>query len=275
MLAAAQVNWGADQVASIEIARPGTPSAVVELRRRGAASLLDRGASERMRFSGADGQPLPVPAAADASDPGMVYNVMTALHLIRFADPLVRWIFFFLGLTGTFMAASGLVLWVVKREPERKKLGRTPASHRLVQILNVAGIAGMTAAIGALFWANRLIPADLAGRSGREIQAFFVVWGLCLLHATTRPHRAAWREQLWFGAALFGLAPVLNAWTGTVHLGQAIQQGNALLAGIDLTLLALGITLAAIARKVGMHRPLTARRPQARSPAATHREAEA
>lgn len=266
MLAAAHASWGRDQVSSIDITRPGTPQSVIELRRRGTATLLDPRASDRMRFSGADGEPLPIPEPAQASEAGMVYNVMTALHLVRFADPLVRWIFFLLGLTGTFMAASGLVLWVVKREPERKKLGRTPVSHRVVQILNVSGIAGMTAAIGALFWANRLIPADMAGRSVKEIQVFFAVWGLSLLHASLRPHRAAWREQLWFGASLFALAPVLNAWTGTIHLVSALQQSNALLASIDLTLLALGITLAAIAHKISKSRSVDVKRPRVVAP---------
>jgi len=268
MMDAARAAWGPDQVASIAVTRPGTPQAVVELRRRGADSLLDRGASERLRFA-ADGSLLPAVPPAAATGPGMVYNVLTALHLVRFADPVVRWIFFLLGLTGTFMTASGLVLWVVKREPDRRKLGRTPAGHRLVQVLNVAGVAGMTAAVGALFWANRLIPADLAGRAQWEIHAFFAVWGASLVHAALRPHRAAWREQLWLAAALFGLAPALNAWTGTLHLFDALGRGDGLLAGMDLTLLALGLTLAAIARKVGLYRPppLPATRARAARPA--------
>jgi len=273
MLAHADIAWGPGQVASISVTRPGTAQAIVELRRRGTGSLLDRGQPDRLRFRGADGQTLPAEASAEPSGPGMVYNVLTALHLVRFADPVVRWIFFLLGLMGTFMAASGLVLWVVKREPDRRKLGRTPAGHRLVQVLNVAAVAGMTAAVGALFWANRLIPAGLPGRAQWEIHAFFAVWGLSLLHAAVRPHRAAWREQLWLGAALFALAPLLNAWTGTSHLLGALRHGDGLLAGIDLTLLALGLTLAAVARKVGLHRPPPAPAARARPPRAAPRPA--
>ncbi|HCN70978.1 MAG TPA: hypothetical protein DIS96_04400, partial [Pusillimonas sp.] len=54
MLAQAQARWphGVDH---ITVTAPGTNQAVVELRERGASSLLDRGRNERMQFNGASG----------------------------------------------------------------------------------------------------------------------------------------------------------------------------------------------------------------------------
>ena len=69
----------------------------------------------------------------------------------------MRWLLFLSGVVGTVMAATGMVLWVVKRLPERRKLGRTPFGYWLVEVLNVGSIAGLSVATAAYFWMNRLL----------------------------------------------------------------------------------------------------------------------
>ncbi|MFX5743248.1 PepSY domain-containing protein, partial [Acinetobacter baumannii] len=74
-------------------------------------------------------------------------------------------------------------------------------------------IAGLSVAMTAYLWGNRLLPAGLTERAAWEIHLFFAVWALTLAHAVLRPAKAAWIEQLWAAAALLALLPVLNAVT--------------------------------------------------------------
>ncbi|GAA4323563.1 PepSY-associated TM helix domain-containing protein [Pigmentiphaga soli] len=241
MLAEAGRRWPGRSVGTIVVNRPGTDRATVELREHGGRSLVDRGASRRLLFDGMTGElrdapALPAPSAASAT-----YNVLTSAHLGRFAGPALRWLLFLSGMAGTAMAATGLVLWVVKRLPERRKLGRTPFGHRLVEVLNVGAVAGLSLATAGYFWLNRLLPAGLAQRADWEVQGFFALWAASLLHAALRPHRRAWLEQMAAAAAGFALLPLLNPLTGGHGLFASVALGQWPIAGFDLAMLSLAL----------------------------------
>jgi len=254
----AQARWPERGVGSIVVQKPGTPAATIELREQGARAL-QRGTGERLLFDGITGAPRNPPEARVPSAAQAVSGAMMGIHLGRFADPAVRWLLFLSGVVGTVMAGSGLVLWVVKRLPERRKLGRTPRGHRLVEVLNIGAIAGLSVATAGYFWANRLLPVDLAQRADMEIRCFFMVWALCLVHGLLRPHRRAWLEQLWLAAIAFTALPLLNAATGGVALPAAMLQGQWSVAGFDLVALALGALHGFTAWKLG--RSATAAKP--------------
>lgn len=253
----AQARWPDRGVGSIVVQRPGTPGATIELREQGARALV-RGGGERLLFDGVTGAPRTPPEARATSAAQAVSGAVMGIHLGRFADPAVRWLLFLSGLIGTVMAGSGMVLWVVKRLPERRKLGRTPRGHRLVEVLNIAAIGGLSVATAAYFWANRLVPVDMAQRADMEIRCFFAVWGVCLLHAMLRPHRRAWLEQLWIAAIAFGTLPLLNAATGGVALPAAMLRGQWGIAGFDLVVLALAVLHGFAAWKLGASAALAA-----------------
>ncbi|MEF9999909.1 MAG: PepSY-associated TM helix domain-containing protein [Comamonas sp.] len=250
LMAAAQARWPDRGVGTIVVQRPGTPQATIELREQGARALV-RGGGERLLFNGVTGAPQTPPEARATSSAQAVSGAMMGIHLGRFADPALRWLLFLSGVIGTVMAGSGMVLWVVKRLPERRKLGRTPRGHRLVEVLNIAAIAGLSVATAGYFWVNRLLPVDIAQRADMEIRSFFVVWGLCLLHAMLRPHRRAWLEQLWLAAIAFAALPLLNAATGGAALPAAMLHGQWSIAGFDLVALALGVLHGFAAWKLG------------------------
>lgn len=239
LMALAEQRWPERGVGTIVVNQPNTPRARIELRSEGGNSLINRGGSERMVFDGITGAEIEAPPAKSISTPTAIYNVLTAAHLGRFADPLLRWLLFLSGMVGTLMTATGMVLWVVKRLPERRKLGRTPRLHRLVEVLNVGAIAGLSIATAAYFFANRLIPVDAAQRSDLEILSFFIVWLLCAVHGLLRSHRRAWIEQLALAAVMFGSLPLLNAGTGGLPLLAAMDAGLWSVAGFDLVALVL------------------------------------
>ena len=246
MLVQAQQLWPERGVGSITVNAPGTSKATFELRERGGSSLINRGASKTLSFDGVSGELKSSPPAQDVSWVRATNNVFTSVHLGRFAEPALRWLLFLSGVVGTIMAGTGMVLWVVKRLPERRKLGRTPFGHRFVEVLNVGSIAGLSVATAAYFWLNRLIPAELAGRADWEIRGFFIVWLLCALHPLVRSHRNAWRDQLALATILFALLPVLNPLTGGGSLLQTMANNQWSVAGFDLMMWALAAMHAAV-----------------------------
>lgn len=253
-------------VASITVSAPNTQKAVVELRERGGDSLLERGNGERLRFNGVTGEPLRSPPQPAIDAASATYNVFTSLHLIRFAEAPLRWIFFLSGLLGTAMVATGMVLWVVKRLPERNKLGYTPVGQRLVEALNVGTIAGLPLATAVYFWANRLLPVELAQRSDWEIRCFFLAWLLAAVHPLLRPHKRAWIEQLLLAALLFLGLPLFALSLPHSGLPATLANGNWLVAGMDLTLLASAALLAYAAWAVARHQPVLKAQRQPRKP---------
>ncbi|MPT16548.1 MAG: PepSY domain-containing protein [Pseudomonas sp.] len=263
LLAHAQQRWP-QGIASLSISAPNTERAVVELRQRGGDSLLERGNGERLRFNGVTGAAMNAPKATPTPAASAVYNVFTSLHLIRFAGPPLRWMFFLSGLLGTAMIATGLVLWVVKRLPERKKLSGTPFGHRLVEMLNVGCIAGLPVAIAAYFWANRLLPAGLEQRADWEIRGFFIAWALCLLHPLLRSHKRAWLEQTSLAALLFGGLPFFALLQPSSSLITTVSQGHWLLAGMDLALLASAALLALATWHIARHQAMPSKVRQTR-----------
>jgi uncharacterized iron-regulated membrane protein len=172
------------------------------------------------------------------------------LHMGHFAGPLLRWLYFICGLAGTAMIGTGLVIWLGKRQLKHAKSAALPFELRLVEVLNIASMAGLVSAVAVFFLANRLLPVSLTGRADWEVNAFFIAWGLSLVHAVLRPGRKAWIEQLTLGAALFIAVPLINALTTPWNLGATLIQRDWALAGFDLTCLATGLFLGWAARKM-------------------------
>lgn len=268
MLEEAARRWPEHGVGTIVVNQPGTARATVELREQGGRSIVNRGAGERLVFDGVSGRLRELPSVVAPSAANAVYNVLTAPHLGRFAGPALRWLLFLSGVVGTVMAATGMVLWVVKRLPERRKRGRTPFGHRVVELLNVGSIAGLSVATASYFWFNRLLPADLAARSDWEIRGFFAVWLLCLVHPLLRAHKRAWLEQMTVAAVLFIGLPLLNAWTGGAGLPLSIARSQWSIAGFDLAVLVLGALHAVIAWRLWRSPAVATPRPASRAASA-------
>jgi uncharacterized iron-regulated membrane protein len=242
ILARTAQEWGPHGLRYIEVRNPGDANARITVARALATPLRN---SERLVFDGVSGALLEIPATT-TSVPRTIREVFLGLHEGLFAGLGLRWLYFLSGLLGVAMIGTGLMLWTVKRERDAH---RSAFGWALVHRLNIGTIVGLPIGIAAYFWANRLIPADLAGRAQWEVHALFITWGLLLVHAHCRPLAKAWPEQLWIAAAAFGLLPVLNALTTQRHLGVTLPHGDWVLAGMDLTLLVVGLTFAATALK--------------------------
>lgn len=261
----AEQSWGGAPAGSVRINNPNDATALVMIDRSNRKGLSDH--PPFAVFDGVNGALLRAkneqPAATDT------YGVMIGLHAGRFGDWPTRWLYFLLGLAGTAMVGSGLVLWTVKRRKILPDPGRPYFGFRLVEKLNIATIAGLPVAMTAFFWGNRLLPLELAQRAEWEIHLFFIVWLLMWLHALLRPAKRAWLEQLWLAALLMAFLPILNGFTTSRGLLTSLAQGDWLFAGFDLTLWLLSAMFAYIAYRTQRHQAAVSRRRSA-VPPATH-----
>ena len=240
LLDSARMHWNGAEVAGFVMHRPGAANAVIDIQQRDGKRLtID---TPSLRYDAVTGELLGTSPGAGAAT--RTRGVMYGLHLARFADWGLRALFFISGLIGCLMVASGVVLWAVKERPKHAKSGRTGFGLRLVDALNIGAVAGLPIAFAAYFWGNRLLPLQMAERPAAEANVFFWAWGAALLAAFIWPKRMMWAWQLYLGAALFALIPLLNALTTPINLGATIAAGDWVLAGFDLCMLAFGAMLA-------------------------------
>lgn len=252
LIARAEQEWGEGQVIALDVHNPADSVPTVTAQRIHGAKI-DFRQPERLVFNADTGELLPPPVVKHA--PGQTRNTLYALHEGLFAGPWLRWMYFGSGLLGCAMIGTGLVLWTVKRRKRLEKGSEAvsafdAAGLRLVELLNVVTIAGLPVAVAAYFWANRLLPVDMAGRAPWEAHVMFAVWGWLFLYASVRPLRRAWREILWLAVAAFALLPVVNFLTTDRHLGVTVPHGDWGLAGFDLTALGLAAGFFYMLRKL-------------------------
>ncbi|HVR50661.1 MAG TPA: PepSY-associated TM helix domain-containing protein, partial [Pseudorhodoferax sp.] len=249
-------TWHGAPVSRIVLSNPGDATARVTLYRDEGGKLSSNQSS--MSFDGTSGKLLGR-AGEDIAPASDTRGVLYGLHIGRFANPLLRWLFFVSGIAGCVMVATGLLMWSVKERQQYAKVlakgGRVGLGLRLVDGLNVGAVAGLPLAMAAFFWANRLVPVGIAERQAVEIACFFWAWGLAAVAGLAWPARRMWQVQLALGGLLFALLPVLNPLTGGMGLLASVPAGQWRVAGFDLTVLVLGAGLLAAAWYVGKRKP--------------------
>jgi uncharacterized iron-regulated membrane protein len=176
---------------------------------------------------------------ARRSTPSAARDLWLGLHEGLFAGVVLRALYLLSGLLGCLMIATGMVLWSVKRQSRQSSAG-----HVLVSRLNPAAILGLPVAIAAYLWANRLLPTGMEGRAQWELHALFAVWLLSFVYAACAAPAQSWRWLAWCAALGFGLLPLLNAATSDRNLLQSLAAGDAVMAGMELGFIALGLAFA-------------------------------
>ena len=260
-------------VERIQITNPNRDNAQITLQvdRDPAVTDRQRGGDPTQVFQGNTGDLIDtrIPANDPVSPGWRIYNFFTSVHMARFADPLTRWLFFLFGVAGSAMTVTGMLLWVSKRTQQLRRDQQPDRALKMVSGLNMASITGLMLAIAAYFLANRLLPVTLTAREDREIQIFFIVWMMSLVHGLLRPNRQGWIEQV-AGASLLWLAiPVVNIFTTASHLFTPLAWQHAAIASFDLVCLILaalgGYTLWRL-----QHKPLPAKARRTRTPRAAN-----
>ncbi len=257
------LRWGRDIATAVEVRNPGDSNARVLVKPQETVSIAYP--ENMLIFDGAGGRLIedfrPDDHAAADTD-----HVMKGLHKGLFANWFLRVLLIFMGIGGTAMIGTGLLLWANTRRT-RLLAAEQPLHFGiwLVDRLNVSGIIGMPVAIAAYFWANRLLPAEMSTRAAWEVHAMYLTMAAMFAYPMFRPPERARVEMLWLCAAAYGLLPVLNAFTTSRHLGHTLAQGDWIMAGFDLTALGCAAIAAAFALKVSRSQAMAPvrRRPKA------------
>ena len=171
-----------------------------------------------------------------------VYDVLEHLHEGLFADTYLRWLYFLSGLLGAGMIATGMIIWVQKRKKQQSRF------INVIDKLNAAVVVGLPIGIAAYFWANRLLPVEMASRAHWEMNSLFIVFALCSCFCVTRAAEKAWQNMLWLAAVAYALIPLVNMLTTKHSILSSLQNNDWLMLGVDLSMLVFagGFTVTAI-----------------------------
>ncbi|MEM7361162.1 MAG: PepSY-associated TM helix domain-containing protein [Pseudomonadota bacterium] len=227
----AETRLGEGNIAGFNIEYPGDANARITV--NGKSAGLSRFAN-RVVFDGTTGE------ITDDSEIELNTSVNIAataigLHEGLFAGTLLRWLYFLSGLLGTAMVATGAIYWTIKRRPADGS--KASFAYRFVECVNIGTIVGLLIAVAAYFWANRLLPEDLANRADWEVHTMFIVWALTLLYPILRSASQAWRELTWLAAFSYAALPLISVFTVEQHLFNFSEHGRWTLAGFELTCL--------------------------------------
>lgn len=243
----ARQRWGGGaEPYFVRVWKPGQADSYVELRRSYASEVSMN--LDQLYFDAATGTFLHQFQAAPAM---AVQRFFSGLHFIQFEHPLLRGLYFALGLSGCVLIASGQVFWLAAR----RKASAPGPRWRLVEALAVAGTTGLMAATLGFLCANRLLPQHAqwgaSERAGLEMLVFFALWTASLAHALGRGV-AAWRDQAWAMAALALGAALLNAATTDAYARLTTPWA---VWGVDAVLLLTAATAAYAARRLPQRNP--------------------
>ncbi|MCY1285712.1 PepSY-associated TM region [compost metagenome] len=249
-------HWGGAATGWVSVHHPGDEVATVDVRQFDPSRIAPPQAT--LSYDEATGELL---NEQKASTGYKAYIWLSALHMAQFGGTLVRFLYFLMGLAGCAMLVGGLQVWLAKRE------ARGGVGIGVVRALNGAVIGGLPLASLALLWGNRLLPAGLAERAVAEGWVFAGSWIALALWAVLRRHqpRSLRRDQLALGALLALGLPLLNGLTtADGHLVSSLARGDWALAGVDLTLLLIGVLCALFAWRAAQPQTATAKAPRAR-----------
>ncbi|MDH5821316.1 PepSY-associated TM helix domain-containing protein [Acinetobacter pseudolwoffii] len=186
----AQQHWGYAEFDNITVKQPNTQLAKITLTQLKDESITRN--QTQLILNAATGKLLE--NTRNESAIATLNASMYGLHMARFAEPILRLGLFFSGILGCAMIASGLLLWSLKRQMQ-KKSARFHLGHYLVNRLNITMIIGLPLSMLGYLYANRFISIP-AGAPNYEIYSFFSIWLGSFILACVTPQQHIWRMQL-------------------------------------------------------------------------------
>lgn len=199
-----QVHWGNKEMSAINAQNPNTDQALYTFTQHEDRSITGNQPQITLRGDNAE-------VAAATRNPSAIAALsfgVYGLHMANFAQPLIRLAFFFSGVLGCFMIASGLLLWSLKRQLQNKT-NQFHFGHYLVDRLNVATFVGLPVAMLAYFFTNRLVYLT-AEMPNYEIYSFFIFWLMSFIIALFTPKQWLWRSQLMIYMLMSIALPLFN-----------------------------------------------------------------
>lgn len=110
---------------------------------------------------------------------------------------------------------------------------------------------GLPAATAAFFYANRLLPTELAARADKEVLVFFIVWAIVAIAACYKSDRLAWQLTAKVNALAWAGLPVVSMLTIEGNLVSYLIHKQWVLFGFDALAIGIAVSFLVQARKLG------------------------
>lgn len=275
LLPQVKAAWGNAPIKQVVVSSPQDQNSQVTFYQNTGKTVTDE--ANVLIFNGVNGE-LKYASPSHASGALATYDAMMSLHTARFAAPLLRILFFFCGLLGCAMVATGTLMWAVrlrqKQQKEMNKGEKTSFGLRLVEGLNFMFIIGLPLGAVAFFYANRLIPTSLVTRSEWEVHCFFIALAAMGIWAIFGRSRRQWQTALILTGSLCCALPLLNAFTSPSHFIDNIQSHQWALVGFDSFSILLGCAMLFASKKLTLIAKAPIKRPATLAPTAANARAD-
>ncbi|WPO66022.1 PepSY-associated TM helix domain-containing protein [Acinetobacter haemolyticus] len=190
-------QWGDQALATIEAKNPNTDQAIITFKQLEDRSITLDQAQISFNHTGK------ILTNTRNNSPIATLNFgVYSLHMATFAQPILRLAFFFSGILGCLMIASGLLLWSLKRQIQNKS-NQFHFGYYLVDRLNIATLIGLPIAMLSYLFANRFVHIS-ENTPNYEIYTFFSVWLFSFIVALFTKKQYLWKSQI----AVFGLLAI-------------------------------------------------------------------
>jgi uncharacterized iron-regulated membrane protein len=235
-------HWGENQIKEIRFLSPFDKAGIMSVERFAENTLTSQ--SKKLIFSAHSGELIKV-ISDDESFSLAFDSVLTGLHEAEFAPVFLRFILFIMGAAGTFLIASGLIIWLTKRIEKAKVSHR---GHDVVERLNVSVLVGLPLAIMIYLYANRFLPAQLDDRDILELVAFFIAWLVVIIYSNIGETRTKFQPLLLILAIGFISLPLVDLLIEPRFIIEAISHFNINYLSAELIFITAGILCASIYR---------------------------
>ena len=190
--------------------------------------------------------------------PGVASRVaaaVTPLHYATYGGILLKLLYALLGIGLCVLIATGLMMWLERRL--HGNAGTAPiAFYRFLSRLTVGVTTGVCLASVAVFYGDKLIVSAPEDRLFWTGAIYFATWGAAVGYGFLRANEYRTCKEV-LGTTAFGLMgiPYLNTFLTGDPIYRSIASGHDYVAGVDITSLILGLTLAAALLYVPDQRP--------------------
>ncbi|MDV6314829.1 PepSY-associated TM helix domain-containing protein [Idiomarina sp. HP20-50] len=240
----ARESIGDKPISFISVVNPGDKNATVSFHEAATSSLMSNYST--LTYSAVSGKLLSAKPVLNNAE--LTRRTMIGLHAGRFAGIQLRWLYFFSGILGTLMVATGLVLWFESRKKKLKAMEKLSFGHHLVSGLNAGFIMGLPFAVAVYFLSNRLLPVSADNRAELEISCFFFAWLFMVCYPLLRGSERTWRDGALFNGITFLALPVVSVFTVGRHIFNYQYPRDWPLLGIDISLWVTALIFLALTR---------------------------
>lgn len=201
---------------------------------------LELATTEIMPVNGATGEPLEATLLESANPANRVVNAMSPLHYGTFGGVWLKWLYVLLGLGLCALTATGLMLWVERRQ-HGSEGKRSELFYETMTRVNIGVCLGFPVATISLFYLDKLYLGAEAARLFWTGWTYFGVVALTVIYAFTQTahYRTTQRLLILCGVMLMGL-PLLNMLTTGSRMWVSTGVGQSFSNGVDLSCFVLG-----------------------------------